>query len=264
MSSSLKNRKNVTFEYKRLNTRDLRVDTLYQRDVDTKRVARIEKNYDPCLVNAVKVSYRNGYYYVFDGQHTVVCEKLRAGGKDVVIWCKVYYGLSRVDEMELFVAQNGESAAVNTASKFKALFNFGDKDIIGMVRGAEQAGVRVDFTTTKAPFKVTALTTLFKCYKTLTREQYIDMLTVLKKAWGEYPDAFCREILNAMTTFYTTYWGQFKSKELIRSLQQISPTAIVREGKSFGAANNTGSVYARILLRTYNKRRSQKRLEDKL
>lgn len=261
----MKDRTNVTYEYKKLNTKDLCLDGMYQRDLDKARVDRIVKRFDPCLANAVKVSFREGKYYIFDGQHTTAAEKQVFGnGQDVTLECKVYYGLTRLDEMELFVAQNGESSAVNVNAKLKALYNFGDKDVIGMVKGAECAGVRVDFGKSQAMNKVTALSTLLKTYLKLPRDQYIDMLATIKAAWGGVPDSFCREILLGMARFYETYYGEFKSRELAKNLSKIPPVQIPREGKAMGAATLTASVYARIILRFYNSGRSKNRLEDKL
>ena len=260
-----KERRNVTYEYKQISTKDLMVDELYQRDVDPKRIARMVRKYDPCLVNAIKVSYRDGRYYIFDGRHTSILEKtVRGKGRDVTVDCKVFSGLSRLDEMELFVEQNGESAAVSAAAKMKALYHFGDKDIVGMVQDAQCVGVRVDFTKNIATNKITAYSTLLKAYLKMPREQYMDMLSVLKASWGGIPESFCREMILGMGKFFETYYGQFSSKDLIKSMGKIMPMQIVREGKSIGAASLTSSVYARIILRTYNNGRSSRRLEDKL
>ena len=261
----MKERINVTSEYKKMSTKELCVDEMYQRDIDRKRVDRIVRSYDPCLVNAIKVSFRDGHYYIFDGRHTAVVEKIVKGnGADTMVECKVYHGLTRLDEMELFVAQNGESAAVSVNAKLKALYNFGDKDVIGMVQGAQCAGVRVDFSRAQAMNKVTALSTLMKLYMSLPREQYIDMLSTIRMAWNGVPDSFCREILTGMGKFYSTYYGQFTSKHLAKSLSKVAPSQIPREGKAMGAATLSASVYARIILRIYNSGRSVNRLEDKL
>jgi len=261
-----KNRSSVTREVKKLNTKDLVVDMMYQRDVDMKRIAKMEKDYDPCLVNFVKVSFRDGKYYIFDGRHTVVLEKaVRGNGEDVSVACLVYKGLTRLDEMELFVAQNGENAArVGINDKLRALYNFGDTDVVGMVTASQCAGVRVDFTKWQATNKVTAVSTLMHQYLRMPREQFIDMLSTIKAAWLGVPDSFCREILSGMERFYAAYYGDFKAKDLASSLSKITPIQIVREGKGLGSAALSGSTYARIILRQYNNGRRNKRLEDKL
>lgn len=60
-----------SYEYMRLPASWLVTDTTYQRSIDEKAVDRIVENFDPRLVNVVKVSHRDGKFYVFDGAHTL-------------------------------------------------------------------------------------------------------------------------------------------------------------------------------------------------
>ena len=261
----MKERRNVTHEYRTISTKELQVDELYQRDIDPKRLARMVKKYDPCLVNPVKVSYRDSKYYIFDGRHTSVMEKtVRGKGRDVLVECKVFYGLTRLDEMELFVEQNGESRPVSVNAKLKALYNFGDPDVTGMVGAAAAAGLRVDFTKGQAANKVTAISTLMRMYLRMPRDQFIQMLSVLREAWGGAPDSFVRELLVGMEKFYLHYYAKFVPKELIKSLRKVEPIQIVRQGKSIGASAQAATAYARIILQTYNTGRSKNRLPDEL
>ena len=261
----MKTRKNVSYEYKNISTKELQIDELYQRDIDPKRLMRMTKEYDPCLVNPIKVSFRDGKYWIYDGQHTVAMLKsVLAKGNDTVVECKVWHGLTRLDEMELFVAQNGASASVSTNAKLRALYNFGDKDVRGMVEMAGKAGVLVDFTHGQGYNKCIAYTTLMKAYMMMPNDQYVSMLKVLRDAWDGIPDSFVQQIINGMRLFYKHYYGRFKESELKKSLKRVSPVQIVREGKSFGAAQCAVNMYARVILRVYNNNRSANRLPDEL
>ena len=88
--------------------------TPYQRELRVNRVRRIAAKFDPCLLNPPKVSYRNGHYYVFDGQHTVAVLKLLNGGKDLMIRCIVYTGMTESEEALLFAQQTGEIRPADT------------------------------------------------------------------------------------------------------------------------------------------------------
>ena len=44
----------------------------YQRELNPERVRKIVKEFDERVANEPKVSCRNGKYYVFDGQHTLI------------------------------------------------------------------------------------------------------------------------------------------------------------------------------------------------
>lgn len=267
----MKSRDNVTSEYKKMNTKDLSVDEFYQREIDPKRIMRMVKNYDPCLVNAIKLSYRDGKYYIFDGRHTSVLEKtVRGKGKDVMVDCKVFYGLSRADETELFIEQNGDASPVNKAAKLRALYNAGDPDVVGMVNDTARAGVTIDpkFNKNPAASKIIAYEAIQRIYIKFKDkkkiDEYVDMLNVINTAWDGNKDAFVRDILNGMAKFYEVYGGEFRSTDLVKALRRFSPMQIIREGKSEITGSSTAAGYARAIVRAYNKGRSSRRLEEKL
>lgn len=257
----MKQRTNVTFEYKVLNTKDIKVDYLYQREVDLKRVGKIVKDYDVCIANIPKVSYRDGKYWCFDGQHTISAEKMVHGkGKDIDIICKVFHGLSRLDEMELFITQNGESESVSANDRLKALYNFGDEDVNGMVQAATLAGVRVDFAKGKAVNKVTNLNTLMRIY--LNHKDNVSRLTeilsIVRQAWHGDPDSFNKSILLGLDKFYERYNGQFKPCDLVSVLNKTSFDAIVANSKSLTTFKNTADRVAAVILRCYNNQKRKK------
>lgn len=71
---------------------------IYQRGVERKRVELIARDFNEYIVNEPKVSFRNGRYYVMDGQHTIEGCILLNGGEDRPILCKVYTGLTMEQE----------------------------------------------------------------------------------------------------------------------------------------------------------------------
>ena len=83
---------------------------LYQRGIQRKRVELIAKDFNEYTANEPKVSFRNGRYYVTDGQHTIEARILRNGGKDLPILCKIYTGLTMQQEALFFAEQNGHAA----------------------------------------------------------------------------------------------------------------------------------------------------------
>lgn len=237
-------------EYKDINTKLLFVDQLYQREVDKGRIQQMNKQYRAELVNAIKVSYRDGKFWIFDGQHTAELLKLRNRGRDLPVECKVFYGLTWLDECELFLLQNGVSRSVSMSDRFKARFNRGDKDVVAMVNIAEKLGIRVDFTKSKGDNRICALTTLNRVYNSLGDDDYAEMLSIIKEAWGGDAVSYSAEILKGMFIFYSTYKGQYNKKRLLTQLGKVSPSVIIREGKASTAPGF--SKYARQILNAYN------------
>lgn len=100
--------KKFEFEFKEISTNNIRAAD-YQRIPDMDRVKDIASKFDWNLVNPVKVSFRDGAYWNFDGDHTVLACKEHNGGKDLSVWCKVYHGMTYEDEAYYFAMQNGKS-----------------------------------------------------------------------------------------------------------------------------------------------------------
>ena len=80
-------KKAETIQIMDLNSKDLISNQPYQRDVDQKRVSYIVTNYDPHKFGIIKVSYRDGKYYVYDGQHRIASFKVLNGDQDGVVKC---------------------------------------------------------------------------------------------------------------------------------------------------------------------------------
>ena len=224
-------------------------------------MAKIVKDFNPYLVNAVKLSYRDGRMWCFDGQHTISAIKAMHKGRDCMVECKVFYGLTWLDEADLFVQQNGHSASVATREKLKTLFHMGNPDVCSMVRATEMVGLKVSFNASKSTNQIIAVGALLKAYKMLDTESFTDMLKIIKEAWGGAPESLVAEIISGMSVFYLTYNGTFGRKRLVQRLAKCSPVAIVRDGK----VSQSGGMkrYARVILGIYNQNASTGRLEDR-
>ena len=110
-----------------VSSRDLEIPDAYQRKLNTERVAKIVAGFDERIANEPKVSFRDGHYYVFDGQHTIVARKHMNGNADLPILCKVYYGMTEADEALLFSMQTGYSAALTPSARLRANLRGEDK-----------------------------------------------------------------------------------------------------------------------------------------
>lgn len=249
-------------EYKRINTKYLFVDDLYQRRLDTHRVNKIVQNFNPNLVNSIKVSFRDGKYWVIDGHHTMAALIAKNGGKDLLVDCLVFYGMTWIDEVSLFLEQNGAYArTVSINDRLRAMNNAGDPSVSKMVKLTEKSGLVISFNGHKGNNRIVALSTLTKVFANLTEEEYSEYLSLLKKTWGGSQESLSREILQGMYVFYKTYSGKFSPKAFVNRLQKVSPYAIIRDGRV--SASPGASKYARQILGYYN-HHAKDRLPDLL
>lgn len=226
-------------------------DPNYQRRLDMQRVREIANNFDPNLVNPVKVSYRSheNRYYVFDGQHTLAALRMRHKGRDFLVDCRVWQSLTPEEEARLFARQNGISRGVTINAKLKALYYAGDP-VVKDFYEATNAIAPMDFTSCKRK-GVRACAKAYSIFTSVGREEYTTILTILKEAWDGEEYSFNAELLGGMKLFHFAYKGEYKRKILIAKLGKISPLTIIRDGKVSSEAGD--AKYARQILRAYNK-----------
>ena len=118
---------------------------IYQRGVERKRVELIARDFNEYIVNEPKVSFRNGRYYVMDGQHTIEGCILLNGGEDRPILCKVYTGLTMEQEALLFAEQNGHAAPLSAGIKLRAKVVGGDAPSKAFVAATNRVGLSLNY-----------------------------------------------------------------------------------------------------------------------
>lgn len=249
------------FDYRMLRPSQLKVDPLYQRQLDAKRVNEIVMSWNGDLFNEPKVSLRDGQYWIFNGQHSVAAWLVRANGEDRPINCKVYRGMTWLDECECFIRQNGISRDVNMLDKLRAMKEAKYEDVEGMINAAKTVGFEVDFKLVKKSYTIAAVTNLYKAYTRLGADRYIDMLTAIRDAWEGDPMSVCGTVISAMTVFYQTYDGEFRRDDLSTALKRMTPAAMIRAGREAKRRN----ALAREIAKLYNWKRTKRRVDiDKL
>lgn len=247
------------FEYRFLRPSQIQVDPMYQRRLDTTRVDKIAKDFNGDTFNEPKVSNRDGQYWVFDGQHTLAAWR-KMHGEDKPIYCKVFKGMTWLDECKRFIVQDGYDRDPTINDKLNAAYEAREADVVGMVKGAELVGSKVNFKNSRNNKTICAVGALYKSFNKLGADAYVDMLTAIRDAWQFDPDSVCAQIINAMTMFYKTYSGNFKRDDLVNSLKRITPAQIIREGRTLRMKNG----FAREIVKCYNVKRKNRLDIEKL
>ena len=130
-----------TFTYQIVNSALLFPCMEYQRLLRTEKVASIAENFSEYIANDPKVSFRDGRYYVFDGQNTVEARRTCNGGMELPIRCKVFYGLTKEDEATLFAIQTGNATCLTEGERLRANLVAENPDALYFVGITSNAGV---------------------------------------------------------------------------------------------------------------------------
>lgn len=251
--------KDATYRYGELNTKQLRVDMSYQRQLDPRRVKTIAEHFNPLKVNPAKVSHRDGAYYIFDGQHTTKVLQLRNGNEDLMIECKIYEGLTQKDEAELFARQNEYVRKVEKNAEMKALYAAGDPEIIELKSTLESLGFDFDFGKSKGDYRVICCSTVYNIFRKTRISEFIKLMNCIKECWQGNKDSLRKEIINGMWIFMKTY-PDMDPRNLTSKLAKISPLEILRDGKAHREMSGD-TKYAWVIANAYNKGNRSKKVD---
>ena len=181
----------------------------YQRLLRMGKVARIAANFSEYIANEPKVSYRDGRYFVFDGQNTIETRKTCNGGRDLPIRCKVFYGLSKEHEALLFAVQTGISSELTAGEQLRAKLVAHEENACDFVSVTEDIGVRFALDGIRAPWKIYCIRSAYYIYKSYGAALYREMLSILVDAWDGDSDSFLSGILHGMARFLALYQGEY-------------------------------------------------------
>lgn len=246
-----------------LNTRNLTSGAGYQRPIESLKIARIISVFNEHKINPIKVSFRDGKYWIFDGQHTFTVLKAMNGGEDCMVWCEVHFGLTYNDEARLFAEQNDNATRVHMAYKMKALYEAEDSETVAIKNIAESSGLQMNFNTCKGDNKLVAVSKVKNIYKSLGSDTLKQVLCLIKQTWGGLSTSLDKEILGGVSLFVKNYKDEFNEDTFVKNLGRIMPLDIKRKGKSDISCKGD-LKYANQILDAYNFKLTKKsRLEYK-
>ena len=240
-----------SYEFTRLPSTMLESDTSYQRAIDLKRVERIVENFDARLVNPLKVSSRDGHYYVFDGAHTLAALKEVNKFDNFMVDCLLFHGLSYEDEAYLFALQRGESKEVATAARLKALLLSNDERACDFRTRTEATGFRLSPSgRTAAKCTLGCVAKLWKIYET-DADLYSETLSLLMAAWHGETWSLNANIVGGMAMFIKAYRDEMNQARFLKSVGGTDLTDLNKYKDA--TAKNKDYTFAFAMFRLYNK-----------
>jgi hypothetical protein len=155
-----------------------------QRDLKQHRVDYLVANFDLDDFGQPVVSWRDGTYYIIDGQHRIEALKIWLGkGWEIQkIECRVYQGLTEAEEADMFDRLN-DVLIVSSFDKFKIRVTAGREaeSAINKIILAENLVVSRD----KIPGAVRAVGTLVKVYNRSNADVLARSLRIIRDAFGD-------------------------------------------------------------------------------
>lgn len=227
----------------------------YQRPIRKARIRWLQNNWDARLLKPLDVSFRDGAFNLLNGQHRLTVLREQNDGKDVIISCRVYTGLSYEDEAELCVLLDQADKRMSMVQSVSAKLESGKDpklneikkliDYEGFIWPVEKSH--------NGQYEITANRALIAAYDLLGAGSFYQMLHLLKKTWEGDPESLNALMLSGMALFIKTYEPELVEPTFIQRLSSASPSEITRRAKADFSTNSNALRCARVILEKYNK-----------
>lgn len=204
------------------------------------------------------VNWRDGIYWILDGQHRVYA--LRQNGfENDVLDCEVYEDLSDPEMADIFLGRD-DRRAISAFDKFFVSCTAEYRRETGIRRAVEAQGVRIG--RTKQENTVSAIAALGKVYDKAGGDHAGEtvvgqVIRTLKNAYAGDPLAFESKIVEGVGLVFNRYNGRTNEKDLasrlagnssgVRGLLRRAETQRLRTG------NAAAHCIAACVIETYNK-----------
>ena len=234
----------------------------YQRAISREEVMRLVRDWDERLFQPLTVSFRDGHFNVVDGQHRLTAMHEMNHGKDVMVLCRVYTGLTYEEEADMYYRLDQGKKPLSMAESVKARMESGqDPEINEIQRLMKFRGFTwaVDKSSDNQ-HRFTATSAVLRAYKLLGASLFDRMLVLLDRTWGGNPDSLNAYMVSGTALFLKTYETEMNDNVFIQRLSSVDPAEIVRRSKADFSTDSRALRCARVLREKYNGRAGGRKL----
>lgn len=233
----------------------------YQRDISEAKIRRALRNYNENIDNPIKVSYRDGHYYIWDGQHTKELKLRRNKGKDLPVRCMVYEGMTYDDEAYMFILQNGTESKPSAREIMKANWQIGSEPEQTIKGCVDSLNITFDFTRGSSRNKIVCYSAIKDIFTKYGYDVLYNALLLDIDCFNRDDVSFSKEIIYGMAIVYNTFKNDtnFDRSLFIRKVGSKIPKQIINQGKEirYGGMKR----FAIILCNIYNTGQSKRFLD---
>ena len=255
----MSNHQSPRFEMSSINTSALTSGLPYQRPVRERKLQKLMDHWDLSLLDPLVVSYRDGQFYLVDGQHRVIALRRMRGG-DTTIPCKLYHGLTYQQEAELCYKLDQSREHLSAAQSTNALIEAGtDPEIMEIYGLLESNGFTWALDKrTPGNYEIIAVRAVISAYRLLGSALFDRMLYLMASAWDGAPSSLKAGFISGMALFLKVYDTELVSPAAVSRLSKIDPDEVFCRGETDFSTNRSALRYARVLWKLYNRQRGHK------
>jgi hypothetical protein len=249
------------YEFRQLNTAQLQSSQGYQRPVDSNHVREIVENFDPLYLDEVLVSYRDRQYFLVDGQNRVAAFKHMNGGRDCLVNCKVFRGLTYEQEANMFFHLDSIKKKLRYCDSIRAKAESkSDPVVSGITEILAAYGVKWSFRLSGGDRDNTmrASKALVECYEELGPQMFGLVIRLLTRSWKGHRESMSAAFLKGLSLFVKVYVHDADEELFVKRLGAVTPAEIKSLARADISAPRNDVRYARVFLSRYNFRSAKK------
>lgn len=216
---------------------EMKVSPVSQRELKQAWVDRLCENMDLDRIGRPTVNYRDGAYWIIDGQHRV--EALRQFGFTPTdkIEVDLYEGLTEAEEAEVFLKLN-TVLAVSAFDRFVKGVNAGRADECEVSRVVHANGCVISRDAN--PGAIAAVGTLMKVYKRSDSKTLGRTLRIIRDAYGD--PGFEAGVIDGISLLCQRYNGDLNDETAVAKLSAAHGGVAGLQGKATVLRKQTGQA----------------------
>ena len=238
---------------------EMQVAPAAQRKFFPKHAQDMADNFDLEGMGYPVLNYRDGVWWIVDGQHRVAALRLLGFADEDVIECECFLNLSEQEEADLFL-RRAKNKPIHTGDKFRIGVNAGREDEVAINKIANDLKLKVGIGSGN---NIQATGALTKVYREGGGTVLGRTLVIILEAYGDR--AFTATLIGGIGTLLRRYGTNVDSGRLITALKKSAggPEGIDQKANQLKRSMGGSKVNAAAgaLVEAYNKTRG-KRLPD--
>jgi len=249
------------YEFRQLHTTQLQSSQGYQRPVDPNHVREIIENFDPLYLDEILVSFRDGRYYVVDGQNRIAAFKHMNNGRDCLVNCKVFRGLTYEQEADMFCHLDSIKKKLRYCESIRARAESkNDPVIVGINDILSNYGIKWSYLGSGRTTDNTIRTskTLVDSYEELGPQMFEIVIRLLVRSWNGHRDSMAAPFIKGLSLFVKVYVHEADEDMFVKKLSVVTPTEVKSLARAEISATRDDVKYARVFLSRYNFRTVKK------
>lgn len=230
----------------RIPVNKLKSTNMAQRVFKKPHVEEIIDNFDKNQLQPIVVSFRDGIYYIVDGDHRTAAVRVKFGN-DYLMECKVVNGLTEKQEADLFVKLNENRIPLTASEDARGKFYAGEQQILDLYNICKKNhcifDIKVQENSNDDDIEDKSDWRKVKCIKAMERTyeglgyNYDDMFRIIKllnTTWADDKDTFQEPMIKMMAVLIKTYGDEMVDKTFISRLSASpdhTPSKLIYAGR---------------------------------